>query len=134
MYLIDTMVVSERSKEAASKGVQDWLQSVKFKDVFISVVTIGEIQRGIHKLEMLEGRPARRHRAWLDQTLLEYSGRILPITLDIAKRWGPLTHDMRHTNPDLFIAATALEHDLTLVTRNLRHFEPTGAKLFNPYD
>jgi predicted nucleic acid-binding protein len=134
MYLIDTMVVSERSKEAASRGVEDWLQSIKLEDVFISVVTIGEIQRGIYKLEVLEGLPARRHRTWLDRTLLEYAGRILPITLDVARRWGPLTYDMRHTNPDLLIAATALEHDLTLVTRNVRHFQPTGAKLFNPYD
>jgi predicted nucleic acid-binding protein len=47
--------------------------------------------------------------------------------------WGPLTYEMKNTGPDLLIAATALEHDLTIVTRNVRHFEPTGAKLFNPY-
>ena len=134
MYLIDTMVVSERSKATASQSVLNWLQSIKLEDAFLSVVTVGEIQRGIHKLETLERRPAKRHRSWLDQTLLEYSGRILPVTLDIARRWGPLTYDMRHTNPDLLIAATALEHDLTLVTRNIRHFEPTGARLFNPYE
>lgn len=134
MYLIDTMVLSERSKAKAAPSVLDWLHTIELQHIFISVVTIGEIQRGIHKLERQEGRPASRHRSWLDATLHQYATQILPITLDIARRWGPLTFEMKRTDPDLLIAATALEHDLTLVTRNVRHFEPTGVKLFNPYE
>lgn len=133
MYLIDTMVLSERSKTKAVPAVLDWLQTIEPQDIFISVVTIGEIQRGIHKLERQEGRPASRHRNWLDSTLQQYATQILPITLDVARRWGALTFDMKRTDPDLLIAATALEHDLILVTRNVRHFEPTGVRLFNPY-
>lgn len=133
MYLIDTMVLSERSKAKPFASVLDWLQSIELEHIFISVMTIGEIQRGIHKLELQEGRTAAKHRNWLDATLGHYSGQILPVTLEISRRWGPLSHDMRRTDPDLLIAATALEHDLTLATRNVRHFEPTGVKLFNPY-
>jgi predicted nucleic acid-binding protein len=133
VYLIDTMVLSERSKARPVVAVLKWLQSIELEHVFISVVTIGEIQRGIHKLEQQEGRSAARHRNWLDATLGYYSGQILPVTLDISRRWGPLSHDMRRTDPDLLIAATALEHDLTLATRNVRLFEPTGVRLFNPY-
>ncbi|MBX3569051.1 MAG: type II toxin-antitoxin system VapC family toxin [Rhizobiaceae bacterium] len=133
MFLVDTMVLSERSKAHAVPKVLDWLQSIKLDRIFISVVTIGEIQRGIRKLEQLEGRSATRHRNWLAVTLNQYSAQILPVTLDIARRWGPLSYDMRRTDPDPLIAATALEHDLTLVTRNVRHFEPTGVRLFDPY-
>lgn len=130
-YLIDTMVLSEQSKAKAGQAVRGWLQTIDLQDIFISVVTIGEIQRGIHRLERL--RPASRHRSWLDSTLQQYATQLLPITLDVARRWGALTFDMKRTDPDLLIAATALEYDLTLVTRNVRHFEPTGVKLFNPY-
>ncbi len=133
MYLVDTMVLSERSKARAALPVLEWLRSVSREQIFISVVTIGEIERGIHKLERREVHPATRHRDWLDATIGEYGPQILPITLAVARRWGPLTHQMRRSDPDLLIAATALEHDLTLVTRNVRHFEPAGVRLLDPY-
>ncbi len=133
MYLVDTMVLSERSKARAAPQVLDWLRSVSREQVFVSVVRIGEIERGIHKLERREARPATRHKDWLNATLGEYGPQILPITLAVARRWGPLTHRMGRSDPDLLIAATALEHGLTLVTRNVRHFEPTGVKLLDPY-
>ena len=127
MFLIDTMVISERSKAKADQNALDWLEGLADERDFLSVVTIGEIERGIHKLE------TRRHRRWLETTLVNFGSRILPITLDIARRWGELSQKLGNADADLFIAATALEHDLTIATRNIRHFEPTGAKVLNPY-
>ena len=133
MFLIDTMVISERSKARGNKAVLQWLDTAHTESAFLSVVTISEIERGIAKFEKREGQLADRHRNWLATTLAAYSERVLPITVEIARRWGRLSHDLGHVEPDLMIAATALEHDLTVVTRNIRHFEPTGVKLFNPY-
>lgn len=134
MYLLDTMVVSERSKSQSHRQVLVWIENCQWENVYVSVVTIGEIERGIRKLERREGQQAARYRSWLETTLSDFAGRVLPISLDIARRWGQLSHDLRSVNPDLLIAATALEHDLTFVTRNVRHFEPTGVKLLNPYE
>ena len=134
MYLLDTMVISEGSKGSPTKSVRAWVSEQQPVDLFLSAVTIGEIQRGIHRLEKLERRPAQRHRDWLEKTLRDYEGRILPFTLATSLIWGPLTFDVKRVDADVLIAATALEHDLTLVTRNVRHFEATGVKLFNPYE
>ena len=71
--------------------------------------------------------------AWLDDLLTVYAERILPIDLAVARRWGILSGSLGHDNSDLFIAATALEHGLTVVTRNVRHFEPTGVPVLNPF-
>lgn len=133
--LLDTMVLSEGFKSRPDPAVLQWLEkSRKRNAAFLSVITIGEISRGIARIEKVEGRRPDRYTAWLESTLLDYGQRVLPVTIEIARRWGRLTNDLRNTNPDLLIAATALEHDLTVVTRNTRHFEPTGAKLLNPYD
>ncbi|KQT53815.1 MULTISPECIES: type II toxin-antitoxin system VapC family toxin [unclassified Aureimonas] len=134
MYLIDTMVLSELGKTQPHPGVVTWMDATRYLQAYVSVMTIGEIERGIHKIEQREGQPANRHRDWLKRSLLVYDQRILPVTIEVARRWGRLTDELRNTNPDLLIAATALEHDLTVVTRNTRHFEPTGAKLLNPYE
>jgi predicted nucleic acid-binding protein len=88
----------------------------------------------VRKLEKSDPSRALAYREWLEGILTDYSERILPITTSTMRVWGPLTYDLRNTNPDLLIAATALEHNLTVVTRNIRHFEPTGAKLFSPYE
>lgn len=133
MYLIDTMVLSESFKARPHDHVLSWLESIRWSPSYISVLSVGEISRGIRKLEKLDSRRADDYRAWLDTILADYQGRILPVTIPIMRIWGLLTRDLKNTNPDLLIAATALEHDLTVVTRNLRHFEPTGVKLFNPY-
>ena len=134
MYLIDTMVLSEGSKGHPNAEVMGWLAGIRFEDAFVSVITLGEIQRGIRKAELRDSYRADRHKVWLEKTLIEYRGRVLRVTTAIARRWGTLTYDMRNASGDLLIAATALEHDLTVVTRNTRHFEPTGAKLLNPYE
>ncbi|MCO6049078.1 type II toxin-antitoxin system VapC family toxin [Mesorhizobium sp. RP14(2022)] len=133
MFLFDTVVVSESFKTQPNTQVLAWLRSVPSAHVFISVVTAGELQRGIQKLEALEKRRPERFIKWAAETIGHYGDRVLPITVPIARRWGDLSFRLGNTNPDLLIAATALEHDLTVVTRNSRHFEPTGVKLLNPY-
>jgi hypothetical protein len=134
MFLIDTMVLSESFKARPHPDVISWMTSVPERPIFISGVAVGEISRGVRKLERQDTNRAAGYRDWLETILEDYDGRIPPIAIGTMRMWGPLTYDLRHTNPDLLIAATALEHDLTLVTRNIRHFEPTGVKLFNPYE
>jgi hypothetical protein len=70
---------------------------------------------------------------WLDTILLRYEQRILPLSVNIARRWGQLSGELGHNSADLMIAATALDHKLIVATRNIRHFEPTQVPLINPY-
>lgn len=132
-YLLDTMVLSEGFKRRPDQKVLEFLTRAPESDLRISVVSIGEVSRGVRKLEAQNRAEAALFEEWLLQTIADYQDRTLPLTTAIMRRWGPLTYDLRHTNPDTLLAATALEHDLTLVTRNVRHFEPTGVRLFNPY-
>lgn len=134
MYLLDTMVVSEGFKRHLHPAVAKWMERSRSDVAFISTISIGEVERGIRKVEIVDPERSDRYRSWLEDTLRQYASRLLPVSTDIARRWGRLSHDLRHANPNLLIAATALEHDLTIVTRNIRHFEPTGVKLFNPYE
>lgn len=132
-YLLDTMVLSEGFKRRPDPDVLEFLGRVPEDELGISVVSIGEVSRGVRKLEIHNPAEAALFAEWLAQTIAYYQDRTLPLTTAIMRRWGPLTYDLRHTNPDSLLAATALEHDLTLVTRNVRHFEPTGVRLLNPY-
>lgn len=94
----------------------------------MSVVTIGEVEKGIAKQRRLDPAFAARLAAWLDATLRHYEGRIVPVDIAVAR----LADAHNHAGADLLIAATALEHGLTVVTRNIRHFANTGALLFDP--
>ena len=99
----------------------------------MSVITLGEIERGIYQQQRLNPVFAEDLRRWLDTVLLRYEPRILPLSVNIARRWGLLSAELGHASADLLIAATALEHRLIVVTRNTRHFEPTQVALINPY-
>jgi toxin FitB len=101
-------------------------------DLYLSVVTIGEIEKGIAKQRRRDPAFARRLAAWLDGVLRHYAARVLPVDVNVARRWGRLADAHGHAGADLLIAATALEHGLTVVTRNTRHFERTGAVLLDP--
>ncbi|MBC8130836.1 MAG: type II toxin-antitoxin system VapC family toxin [Rhizobiaceae bacterium] len=134
-FLLDTMVLSEGFKVRPDPAAYRWLNAYRHQDTaYLSVITIGEVARGVRRLEMTEKRRPDRYIDWLEATVVVYDKRVLPLTIGTARRWGQLSHDLRNTNPDLLIAATALEHDLTIVTRNVRHIEPTGVKLLNPYE
>ncbi len=133
MFILDTMVVSEGFKLRPSPTVVPWLNRTEPASLFVSVLTFGEIEAGIEKKRRSDGAFDRLEE-WLEGTRIRYEDRTLPITTSIAMRWGRLHMSLQRKDPDLLIAATALEHDLAVVTRNVRHFEPTGVKLLNPYE
>lgn len=133
MYLLDTMVVSEQRRRDPVPSVLNWLQSVDENALFVSALTFGEIAAGLDKKDITADFK-KRLREWLAETRLRFRGRTLDINTDIAVRWGAMYMRLKRRDMDVLIAATALEYDLIVVTRNVRHFEPTGVKLLNPYD
>ena len=133
MFLIDTVVLSELRKRKRDPGVESWISNQRSTDLYLSVISIGEIERGIVQQQRTNPNFAEQLVTWLDKVLRLYEERILPIDLSACRRWGRLSAAMGHDSADLLIAVTALEHGLTVVSRNVRHFEPTGVSLFNPY-
>lgn len=136
MFLLDTDVLSELRKPVQRRNlnVVGWISQVQSQELFVSVLTIGEIERGIERIRDSNPVVAENLRAWLDLILRAYESRILPLTLDIARRWGRLSQKIGNKSIDVAIAATALEHGLTVATRNVSDFIPTGVAVFNPFD
>jgi predicted nucleic acid-binding protein len=134
MFLLDTVVLSELRKRDRNPNVVRWLTGKAADDIFLSAVTIGEIERGIVRQRGKDPAFAEALESWLDRTIQIYGDRILPVDTQTARRWGSLSARIGNDGADLLIAATALEHGLTVVTRNIRHFEPTGVALINPFE
>ena len=132
MFLIDTDVLSMLRRRERNPAVARWMVNQRTADLHLSVVSVGEVERGIAQQRRLNPAFAAALAAWLDGMVALYSGRILPVDMQIARRWGRLVDSIGHRNPDLLIAATALEHGLTVVTRNVRHFEPTRVPVLDP--
>jgi predicted nucleic acid-binding protein len=136
-YLLDTNVVSEWARPSPEPSVIRWLAEVDEDRVFLSVVTLAELEQGVRLLP--EGDKRERLAQWLAGDLLDrFQGRILDVTPDIAREWGEVSAvRQRAGRPigalDAFFAATTRMHDLTLVTRNDRDFEGTGVRLLNPW-
>jgi hypothetical protein len=134
-FLLDTNVVAEVRKPAGSARVKAWLAAAPPWSCFISVLVLGEIRQGI---ERLRHRPdvaqADRLDAWLGTIATAYAGRIVPVTGEVAQAWGRLNVPDPLPPIDGLLAATALVHDWTLVTRNTLHVERTGVRLLNPFD
>jgi hypothetical protein len=133
MFLIDTDVLSTLAKRRRHPSVETWIGRQRASDLFISVVSIGEIERGIALQRRRDSDFAAMLATWLDQVLKVYGDRILPFDLASARRWGQLSAALGHHGADLQIAATALEHGLTVVTRNISDFEPTGVSFLDPF-
>ena len=133
MFLLDTDTLSGFRKRNRDPGLLDWISAQRMSDLYISVVSIGEIERGVIRQQRRNPEFARSLAVWLDGLMTVYAERILPVDLAVARHWGILSGALGHDNSDLFIAATALEHGLTVVTRNVRHFEPTGVPVLNPF-
>jgi len=129
MFLIDTNVLSALRRRNQHPDVVRWIESQRMADLYISVVTVGEIERGIVQQQRHNPDFARDLSIWLDRILDWYGDRILPVDVATARRWGQLSAALGHDSVDLLIAATALEHGLTVATRNVRHFEPTGVSV-----
>jgi predicted nucleic acid-binding protein len=134
MYLLDTDVLSELRRSRRNSNVTKWIVDIAPDDLFLSVITISEIELGIERQRPLNPGFAQNLSDWLDITLRVYGERILPLTIGIARRWGRLAAQLGNKQLDLAIASTALEHDLTVVTRNVSDFEPTGVSILNPFD
>ena len=133
MYLIDTVVLSELRKRERHAGVVQWLRSKAVDALFLSAITIGEIERAVLLQRAKNAVFAEALGAWLDRTVETYADRILPVDTPVARRWGRLSARIGHGGADLLIAATALEYGLTVVTRNVRHFLPTGVPVEDPF-
>ena len=133
-FLLDTDILSATRRRKRHTNLETWLRSLHPSEVFISAITIGEIEKGIEKQRNSHPEFATDLANWLDKLLAYYGGQILPITTDIARRWGKLSQQLGHANVDILIAATAWQHGLTVATGNTRHFEPTGVKTINPLD
>lgn len=133
MFLLDTVIISELRKRQADRGVLGWVSVQQENQLYLSVVTLGEIERGIEKRRKADPVFADELAAWLESLVHLYADRILPVTPSVARRWGRLSAQIGHESADLLIAATALSHGLTVVTRNTAHFAPTGVGLINPF-
>ena len=128
------MLISEPRKRIVDRGAMRWLEEVDRTQTYISAISLGEIAAGIEKKRNAAPDFSRRLDDWFADMRAFYASRTLSITVEVALRWGSLYTRLGRRDMDLLIAATALEHDLTVVTRNTRHFEPTGTKLVNPYE
>jgi predicted nucleic acid-binding protein len=133
-FLLDTNVLLELRKGQRSEArVRSWFNSVSTEELYISVIALGEIRRGIEKVRPRDAAFAARLDAWLRTLQAEYRDRILPITQEIAEFWGRISPSDPLPEPDGLIVATAMYHDLTLVTRNLEHFGRSGATILDPW-
>jgi predicted nucleic acid-binding protein len=133
-YLLDTNIVSETVRRNPNKAVIAWLDHLPGEALYVSVLTLGEIRRGI---EALADRKRREKlRLWLEHELPAwFEGRVLPVDLAVADRWGRLLAEVGRPVPttDSLLAATALHHELRLVTRNSGDFEYPGLQVINPF-
>lgn len=136
-YLLDTCLISELIKNKPETKVVDWLEKQSESSLYLSVITLGEIQKGISRLVELNRKNTLIH--WLKKDLTErFEGRILNITTEIALKWGNLQGEKLKkgiTLPviDTLLAATAFVHNLTLVTRNTNDLKSTNIPLFDPW-
>lgn len=138
MFVLDTNVVSELRKvrsQKADPNVARWAESVDAENLYISAITVLELELGVLLIERKDTAQGAMLRAWLDtQVLPEFDGRILPIDTAIALRCARLHVPDPKSERDAVIAATALVHGMTVVTRNIDDFKATGVPLINPWD
>ncbi|PHM36470.1 type II toxin-antitoxin system VapC family toxin [Xenorhabdus innexi] len=138
MYVLDTNVVSELRKIRAGKAapnVAKWAESVDAADLFVSAITIMELELGVLLIERKDATQGSLLRAWLEQHVLpEFAERTLPVDTAVAQRCARLHVPDRASERDALIAATALVHGMTVVTRNVADFQSTGVTILNPWE
>lgn len=137
MFVLDTNVVSELRKVRLGKAdanVATWTESVDAADLFVSAITILELELGVLSIERKDAAQGAMLRAWLEQHVLpEFSGRTLPVDTAVAQRCARLHVPDKRGERDALIAATALVHGMTVVTRNVVDFEGTGVAVLDPW-
>jgi len=138
MFVLDTNVVSELRKVQHGKAdtnVKTWAQSVDASDLFVSAITIMELELGVLSIERKDSTQGAMLRSWLErQVLPEFAARTLPVDTAVAQRCARLHVPNKRGERDALIAATALVHGMTVVTRNVADFEHTGVTLVNPWE
>ncbi|UWU20028.1 type II toxin-antitoxin system VapC family toxin [Rhizobium sp. CB3171] len=132
MYLIDTNIISE-ARRGTIEAIS-WLRIADPSTVYLSVITLGEVMRGIALKRRTDPRAAAHLEEWLRKLRHDHSGRILPITDQIAVEWGRISALRPRGDADGLIAATAIVHDLIIVTRNVSDFDDAGVSVINPWD
>ena len=134
MHLLDTNVVSElRKRERCNENVAAWYASIPDGGLFLSVLTLGEIRKGIVLVRDRDPGQAEALENWLTFVKQNYEGRILPIDANISDAWGQMHYVRNIPVVDGLLAATATVHNLTLVTRNIQHMHGLGASLLDPF-
>jgi predicted nucleic acid-binding protein len=138
MYVLDTNVVSELRKVAAGKAdpnVKAWAESVDASQLYISAITVMELELGVLALERRDPVQGAVLRTWLERHVLpEFAGRVVAVDTAVAQRCARLHVPNKRSERDALIAATALQHGMTVVTRNVGDFLSTGAAILNPWD
>ncbi|MGH8675463.1 MAG: type II toxin-antitoxin system VapC family toxin [Burkholderiales bacterium] len=134
--LLDTCIISELTRPKPEPGLVRWFSQARSEDLFLSAITIGEVRKGT--LQLAPGRRRAALSDWLDDLARRFAGRILLVDEAVAARWAEIAARAERSGKpkplaDGLIAATALQHDLTLATRNVGDFEPFGVSLFNPW-
>jgi Predicted nucleic acid-binding protein, contains PIN domain len=133
-FLIDANVLSElRKRNRADPNVRAWYEYTESAELFTSVLVVGEIRQGIERKRAKDPVFAAKLEQWLRGILRDFQSNILPVTQEVAELWGSLSLSQTMAEPDGLIAATALCHNLTLVSRNLIDFRRTGVKTLNPW-
>ena len=133
MYLLDTNIVSELRRTKPHAGVVGWIQSINDSDLYISAVTLAEIQAGIELTREQDPLKAKEIESWLDQLADSFS--VLPMDGAAFRKWSRLMHRTSDTlYEDAMIAATAIHSKLIIVTRNIKDFKRFNVKLFNPFE
>jgi hypothetical protein len=131
MYLVDTNVLSEARR--GGRQARDWLRSVDPDRVFLSVVTLGEIMKGISQRTRSDAKAAASLHRWLEQLRTDHARRILPVSDEVALEWGRIAAIRPRSMADALIAATAAVHRKTVVTRNVADFADLGVPLIDPW-
>jgi len=138
MFVLDTNVISELRKARTGKidpNVAAWAESVDAAELFVSSITLMELEMGILSVERRDAVQGALLRSWLEQHVLpEFSGRTLPVDTAVALRCAQLHVPDKRGERDALIAATASVHGMTVVTRNVADFEPTGVHIVNPWN
>ena len=136
-FLFDTCVISELVRKHPHQKIIDWVNSLEEESIFLSVLTIGEIEKGIAKL--VESQKKKRLKAWVEKDLIErFGGRILPFDLETALFWGKQQGELERDGVklplmDSLIAATAMIHRMTVATRNIQDMRRLGVDIFDPW-
>jgi len=137
MYLLDTNVVSELRKVRSGKadaGVAQWAEQTRAAELYLSVISLHELDIGVLLRERKDAEQGRMLREWLEQHVLPaFADRVLPVDVAVARASARLHVPDPRPVRDALIAATALVHDMTVVTRNIADFEPTGVAIHNPW-